>query len=104
MRTAAAPAYGCATAYQTSPSNLLRVAARYRCTGCRTQRLTSVTTRPVLRSYHVWFSASVATPSWTDEIGAQILRLGLAALFLPQPDRAASSGLMMILASEPPMN
>ena len=43
--------------------------------------------RPVLRSYQVRLSASVATPSWTIEIVAQILWLGLAALFLPQPDQ-----------------
>ena len=43
--------------------------------------------RPVLRSYQVRLSASVATPSWTTRFSAEVLRLGLAALFLPQPDQ-----------------
>ena len=41
----------------------------------------------MLRSYQVWLSASVATPSWTMRLPDQILRLGLAALFLPEPDQ-----------------
>ena len=41
----------------------------------------------MLRSYQVRLSASVATPSWTTRLPRQILRLGLAALFLPEPDQ-----------------
>ena len=42
-------------------------------------------------------------PELDDEVAGEVLRLGLAALFPPQPDRAASSLPMMIRASEPPM-
>ena len=46
-----------------------------------------MTTRPVLRSYQVRLSASVATPSWTMRLSLKVLRLDLAALFLPEPDQ-----------------
>jgi hypothetical protein len=46
----------------TMPS---RVAAIHGMAECLTLRWTSVTRRPVLRSYQQRFSSSVATPSWT---------------------------------------
>ena len=42
-------------------------------------------------------------PELDDEIAGQVLRLGLAALFLPSRSRASSSSPMMIRASKPPM-
>src|SRR5208337_5223130 len=50
----------------TKPS---RVAAKKRRTGCWIQRWMSETARPVLRSYQVRLSASVATPSLYVRVG-----------------------------------
>ena len=51
----------------TNPSS---VAARYRWTGCWTQRWTSVTDRPVLRSYQLRLSALGGDAELDDEIAA----------------------------------
>ena len=85
----------------TNPSS---VAARYRWTGCWTQRWMSVTDCPVLRSYQVRLSVSVVTPSWT--MRSPLRSAGSASPRFSCHSRisAASSGLIMIRASEPPRN
>src|SRR5580692_8566535 len=85
----------------TNPS---RVAARYRWTGCRTQRWTSVTARPALRSYQVRFRGSVATPSWTMRLSLRSSGSASPRFSFQSRISADSSGLMMIRASEPPRN
>ena len=68
----------------TKPS---RVAARKRWTGCWTQRWASEMARPVLRSYQRPVERLGGDAELGDKIVAEVLRLGLAALFLPQPDQ-----------------
>ena len=80
-----------------------RVAAIQRLTGCWTQRWTSPTMRPVLRSYQVRLSASVATPSWTTRLSTRSSGSASPRFSFHSRISAASSGLMMIRASEPPM-
>ncbi len=61
-------------------------------------------TRPVLRSYQAWLSASVATPSWTTRLSLKSSGSVSPRFSFQSRISAASSGLMMILASDPPMN
>ena len=68
----------------TKPSS---VAAIQRFTGCRTQRWTSVTTRPVLRSYQAPVERLGGDAELDDEIVAQVLGFDFAALFPPQADQ-----------------
>src|SRR6266436_4465802 len=84
----------------TMPS---RVAAIQGMAECLTWRCTSVTRRPVLRSYQDRLSSSVVAPSCTMRFPDK--SSGSASpRFSPQRrTRAASSVPMMIRASEPPM-
>ena len=84
----------------TMPSS---VAAIQRFTGCWTQRWTSATARPVLRSYQARLSASVATPSWTTRLSDRSSGSTSPRFSFHNRISAASSGLIMIRASEPPM-
>jgi hypothetical protein len=85
----------------TKPS---KVAATYRWTGCWIQRWTSLTTRPALRSYQARLSASVATPSWTMRLPDRSSGSAAPRFSFHSRINGASSGLMMIRASDPPMN
>ena len=68
----------------TMPS---RVAAIQGMAECLTRRWTSVTRRPVLRSYQERLRSSVAIPELHDEVAGQVLRLGLAAFLAPKADQ-----------------
>ena len=59
--------------------------------------------RPVLRSYQLRLSASVATPSWTTRLSLRSSGSASPRFSFHSRMSAASSGLMMIRASEPPM-
>src|SRR6266446_5756381 len=85
----------------TMPST---VAANQRITGWRTQRWTSLMACPVLRSYQLRLSDSVASPSWTMRLPVRSSRSASPRFSRQSRSRAASSVPMMIRASEPPMN
>jgi len=61
-------------------------------------------TRPVLRSYQVRFSASVATPIWTMRLSLRSSGSASPRFSFHSRISAASSPAMMIRASEPPTN
>src|SRR5208337_849965 len=79
------------------------VAAIQRFTGCWTPRWTSATMRPVLRSYQARLSASVATPSCTTRLPDRSSGSTSPRFSRHSRISAASSGLIIIRASEPPM-
>ena len=68
----------------TMPSS---VAAIQRITGWRTQLWTSLTTCPVVRSYHCRFRGSVASPKLDDEIARRSSGFRLAPLFPPEAEK-----------------
>ena len=84
----------------TMPS---RVAAIQGMAECLTRRWTSVTRRPVLRSYQVRLSSSVAVPSCTMRLPDRSSGSASPRFSRQRRTRAASSLPMMIRASEPPM-
>src|SRR5262249_40183215 len=64
-----------------------RVAAIQSMAECLTLRWTSVTRRPVLRSYQVRLSSSVAAPSCTMRFPEKVLRFGLASFLAPEANQ-----------------
>src|SRR5215831_2562189 len=90
-----------ASAPSTMPS---RVAAIQGMAECLTLRWTSVTRRPVLRSYQDRLSSSVAAPSCTTKLRDKSSGSASPRFSRQSWIRAASSLPMMIRASEPPMN
>src|SRR6516165_3010373 len=70
---------------------------------CLTRRWTSVTCRPVLRSYQARLSSSVAAPSCTMRSPDSSSGAASSRFSRQRRTRAASSAPMMIRASEPPM-
>src|SRR5215813_10393389 len=70
---------------------------------CLTRRWTSVTCRPVLRSYQVRLSSSVAAPSCTIRFPDRSSGSASPRFSCQRRIRAASSLPMIIRASEPPM-
>src|SRR5215813_5275724 len=90
-----------APAPSTMPS---RVATIQGMAECLTRRCTSVTRRPVLRSYQERLSSSVAAPSCTIRLPDKSSVSASPRFSRQRRTRAASSLPMMILASEPPMN
>src|SRR5262249_27100284 len=70
---------------------------------CLTRRWTSVTGWPVLRSYQVRLSSSVAAPSWTTRLLDRSSGSASPRFSRQSRSRAASSPPMIIRASEPPM-
>src|SRR5215467_4657431 len=71
---------------------------------CLTRRWTSVTRRPVLRSYQERLSSSVAAPSCTMRFPDRSSGSASPRFSRQRRTRAVSSAPMMIRASEPPMN
>ena len=71
---------------------------------CLTRRCTSRTCRPVLRSYQVRLSSSVADPSCTMRLPDRSSGSASPRFSRQRRTRAASSLPMMIRASEPPTN
>ncbi len=69
-----------------------------------TQRWTFVTVRPVFRSCPVRLSASVARSSWTMRLSLRSPDSASPRFCFYSRISAASSGPMMSLASDPPMN
>ena len=57
-----------------------------------TRFCTSLMACPELASYQRRFRSSVAAPELDDKVAGEVLRLNLAALFLPQPQQ---SGLIL---------
>src|SRR5262245_2332596 len=84
----------------TMPS---RVAAIHGMAECLTWRWTSVTRRPVLRSYQDRLSSSVAAPSCTMRLPEKSSGSASPRFSRQSWITAASSLPMMIRASEPPM-
>src|SRR6266540_6739243 len=84
----------------TTPSS---VAAIQGMAECLTRRWTSVTRRPVLRSYQDRLSSSVAAPSCTMRLSDRSSGSASPRFSRHRRTRAASSLPMMIRASEPPM-
>src|SRR5262245_32224573 len=84
----------------TTPS---RVATIQGIAECLTRRWTPVTCRPVLRSYQLRFSSSVAAPSCTMRLPERSCGSASPRFSRHRWTRAASSLPMMILASEPPI-
>ena len=84
----------------TMPS---RVAAIQGMAECLTWRWTSETRRPVLRSYQVRLSSSVAVPSCTMRLPDRSSGSASPRFSRHRRIRAASSLPIMIRASEPPM-
>ena len=64
-----------------------RVAAIQGMSECLTGRWTSVTRRPVLRSYQDRLSSSVAGPELYDQVAGQVLRLDFSPLLPPELDQ-----------------
>src|SRR6266508_14528 len=85
----------------TMPS---RVAAIHGMAECLTRRCTSVMARPVVRSYQLRLSASVATPSWPMRLFDRSSGSASPRFSRQSRTNAVSSVPMMIRASEPPMN
>src|SRR6516164_3950492 len=81
-----------------------RVAAIHGMAECLTRRWTSVTRRPVLRSYQERLSSSVAAPSCTMRFPDRSSGSASPRFSRQRRTRAVSSAPMMIRASEPPMN
>ena len=71
---------------------------------CFTRRCTAVTRRPVLRSYQVRLSASVAVPNCTIKLPDRSSGSASPRFSRQRRTRATSSLPIMIRASEPPMN
>src|SRR5262249_14713777 len=86
-----------------APTMPSRVAAIHGMAECLTLRWTSVTCRPVLRSYQVRLSSSVAAPSCTMRSPDRSSGAASPRFSRQRRTRAASSAPMMIRASEPPM-
>src|SRR5438093_7491811 len=84
----------------TMPS---RVAAIQGMAECLTRRWMSRTCRPVLRSYQERLSSSVALPSCTMRLPERSSGSASPRFSRQSRSKAASSSLMMIRASEPPM-
>src|SRR6266511_1184040 len=89
-----------ASVLPTMPSS---VAAIQGMAECLTLRWTSVTRRPVLRSYQDRLSSSVAAPSCTIKLPDKSSDSASPRFSRQSWMRAASSLPMMIRASEPPM-
>jgi hypothetical protein len=70
---------------------------------CLTRRWTSVTRRPVLRSYQERLTSSVALPSCTMRLPDRSSGSASPRFSRQSRTRAASSPPIMIRASEPPM-
>src|SRR5262245_33392994 len=85
----------------TMPS---RVAAIHGMAECLTWRWTSVTRRPVLRSYQDRLSSSVAAPSCTMRLPEKSSGSTSPRFSRQRCTSAVSSAPMMIRASEPPTN
>src|SRR6516162_905326 len=67
---------------------------------CLTRRWTSVTGRPVLRSYQIRLSSSVAAPSWTTRLLDRSSGSASPRFSRQSRSRAASSPPMMIRAAD----